>query len=107
MLKLVGFKGALAAPNHGKLYFLQTDSWYLERRIYVTVGVNITLGSILFMLHSHWWALFIGFVGTAMAWFAATGLCILANILYWIGAEPRLNPRALRQSELGSRVGHA
>ena len=82
VLKLAGFKGALAAPNHGKLYFLQTDSWYLERRIYVTVGVNITLGSILFLLHSHWWALFIGFVGTAMVWFAATGLCILANILY-------------------------
>jgi Inner membrane protein YgaP-like, transmembrane domain len=106
-LKLFGFKGALAAPNHGKLYFLQTDSWYLERRIYITVGVNITLGSILFLLHSHWWALFIGFVGTAMVWFAATGLCILANVLYWIGAEPRLNPRALRQSELRSRVGHA
>jgi hypothetical protein len=30
-----------------------------------------------------------------MVWFAATGLCILANILYWIGAEPRLNPGIL------------
>jgi hypothetical protein len=64
----------------------------------VTVGVNITLGSILFLLHSPWWGLFTGFVGAAMVWFAATGLCILANVLYWIGAEPRLNPGALRNA---------
>ena len=102
VLLLLGFKAALAAPNHGGLYFLQTDSWYLERRIYVTVGVNITLGSILFLLHSPWWGLFTGFVGTAMVWFAATGLCILANILFWIGAEPRLNPDAAN-----ARVMHA
>ena len=49
VLKLIGFKPALGAPNSGRFYFLQTDSWYLERRIYVTVGVNITLGSILFL----------------------------------------------------------
>lgn len=96
-LKLFGFKAALGVPNT-KLYFLQTDSWYLERRIYVTVGVNITLGSILFLLHSPWWGLFTGFVGAAMVWFAATGLCILANVLFWIGAEPRLNPGALWSS---------
>ena len=96
VLKLLGFKAALGAPNRGNLYFLQTDSWYLERRIYVTVGVNIILGSILFLTVSPWWALFPAFVGTAMVWFAATGLCILANILFWIGAEPRLNPGALR-----------
>lgn len=97
VLHLFGFKPMLgtSAPTRWNLYFLQTDSWYLERRIYVTVGVNITLGSILFLAHSPWWGLFTGFVGTAMIWFAATGLCILANILYWIGAEPRLNPGAL------------
>ena len=48
VLKLFGFKAALGQPNRGSLYFLQTDSWYLERRIYVTVGINIILGSILF-----------------------------------------------------------
>jgi hypothetical protein len=100
VLKLLGFKPALAAPNSGSLYFLQIDSWYLERRIYVTVGVNIILGSILFLTVSPWWGLFTGFVGTAMVWFASTGLCILANILYWIGAEPRLNPGALRSPRI-------
>lgn len=89
-LKLLGFRAALGEPNRGRLYVMRTDSWYLERRIYVTVGVNIILGSILFLTVSPWWALFPGFVGVAMVWFAATGLCILANVLYWIGAEPRL-----------------
>ncbi len=96
VLRLLGFKPRLGvrAPTRWNLYFMQTDRWYLERRIYVTVGVNIILGSLLFLLHSPWWGLFIGFIGAAMVWFAATGLCILANILYWIGAEPRLNPGA-------------
>jgi len=95
VLKRLGFPAALASkePNRWNLYVMQTDSWYLERRIYVTVGVNITLGSVLFLLHSPWWGAFTGFVGVAMVWFASTGYCILANILYWIGAEPRLNPR--------------
>jgi hypothetical protein len=27
-----------------------------------------------------------------MLWFAATGFCIMANGLYWLGYEPRLAP---------------
>ena len=104
-LKLLGFNAALAAPGATGLYFMQTDRWYLERRIYVTVGINIILGSVLFLTMSPWWALFPGFVGLAMVWFAATGLCILANILYWIGAEPRLTrpPRDKARPERSSR----
>ena len=98
VLQLFGFRPMLGedAPTRWRLYFLKIDRWYLERCIYVTVGVNITLGSILFLVHSQLWALFTIFVGAAMIWFAATGYCILANILYWIGAEPRLNPREER-----------
>ena len=90
----LGWRAALATPtsNDRGIYVMQTDSWYLERRIYVTVGVNITIGSILVLMHSIWWSAFTGFVGLAMVWFASTGFCILANVLYWIGAEPRLNP---------------
>ena len=96
VLRLLGFTPMLGDESsmRGKFYFLQTDRWYLERRIYVTVGVNIIIGSILFLAYSVWWALFTGFVGAAMIWFAATGYCVLANLLYWIGAEPRLNPEA-------------
>jgi hypothetical protein len=96
VLQLLGFQPMLgrSGPTPGNLYFMQTDRWYLERRIYVTVGVNISIASVLSLVHSPWWLLFTGFVGTAMVWFAATGYCILANLLYWFGAEPRL-PRIL------------
>jgi len=94
VLRLFGFTPMLgrSAPTRRNLYFMQTDRWYLERRIYLAVGVNISLASVLVLVHSVWWLLFTGFVGVAMVWFAATGFCIMANSLYWLGAEPRLAP---------------
>lgn len=83
----------------GKYYFMQTDAWYLERRIYLAVGINISIASVLSLVYSPWWLAFTGFVGVAMVWFAATGFCIMANGLYWLGAEPRLAPRCDARSE--------
>lgn len=84
----LGEKGAVRP----RFYFMQTDRWYLERRIYVAVGINISIASVLSLVHSVWWLGFTTFVGGAMVWFAATGFCIMANGLYWLGAEPRLAP---------------
>jgi hypothetical protein len=53
---------------------------------------------VLSLVHSPWWLTFTGFVGVAMVWFAATGYCIMANGLYWLGAEPRLAPEQDRTS---------
>jgi hypothetical protein len=94
VLAWFGFTPMLGRPNWepGQLYFMQTDRWYLERRIYLAVGINLTVASILSLVHSSWWLLFTGFVGGAMVWFAGTGYCIMANGLYWLGAEPRLAP---------------
>jgi hypothetical protein len=94
VLLRLGFTPMLGTsrPTRGNLYFMQTDSWYLERRIYLAVGINISVASVLSLVHSPWWLLFTGFVGTAMVWFAVTGYCIMANGLYWLGAEPRLSP---------------
>ena len=96
LLVRLRFLPMLARPGWvpGRLYFMQTDSWYLERRIYLAVGINLVIASSLSLLHSAWWLLFTGFVGGAMVWFAATGFCIMANGLYWFGAEPRLAPGA-------------
>lgn len=90
----MGFTPMLGRPQdeNSKWYFMQTDRWYLERRIYMAVGFNISVASLLSIIHSPWWLAFTGFVGTAMVWFAATGFCIMANSFYWIGAEPRLTP---------------
>ncbi len=92
VLRLFGFTGMLSDPARSRFYFMQTDRWYLERRIYLAVGINISVASILSLVHSPWWLAFTGFVGGAMVWFAATGFCIMANGLYWLGAEPRLAP---------------
>jgi len=94
VLARLGFSPRLARAGWkpGDLYFMQTDRWYLERYIYLVVGINLSIASILSLVHSPWWLVFTGFVGGAMVWFASTGFCIMANGLYRLGAEPRLVP---------------
>lgn len=98
LLSRLGFTPMLGAPGASRVYRMQTDSWYLERRIYVAVGINISIASVLSLVHSPWWLAFTAFVGAAMVWFAATGYCIMANGLYWLGAEPRLAPEKERHA---------
>ncbi len=109
VLQLLGFTPMLGrrGPTPRNLYFMQTDRWYLERRIYLVVGINISLASVLSLVHSPWWLLFTGFVGTAMVWFAATGYCIMANSLYWLGAEPRLAPERKAARDVAPGVGRS
>jgi hypothetical protein len=93
VLYRLGFAPMLGAgPPGARFYRMQTDAWYLERRIYLAVGINLTVASVLSLAHSPWWLTFTAFVGGAMVWFAGTGFCIMANGLYWLGAEPRLAP---------------
>lgn len=108
VLRLLGFKPMLGSktPTKWNLYFLQIDRWYLERRIYIVVGFNISVASILILTVSPWFSLFTLFVGGAMVWFAATGYCIMANLLYWLGAEPRLNPEADPATMPSGRCAH-
>jgi hypothetical protein len=97
VLRLLGFTPMLGAgtPTRWNLYFMQTDKWYLERRIYLAVGINISVASMVMLAYTAWAAAFTIFVGGAMVWFAATGFCVMANGLYWLGAEPRLNPESM------------
>jgi len=94
-LRLFGFTPMLGENMPSRWYFMQTDRWYLERRIYLAVGINISVASALVLTVSAWFTLFTAFVGVAMVWFAATGFCVMANALYWLGAEPRLNPESM------------
>ncbi len=97
VLRWLGFTPMLGAnaSTRWNLYFMQTDKWYLERRIYLAVGINISIASVLMLTYSAWFSLFTLFVGGAMVWFAATGFCVMANALYWLGAEPRLTPETM------------
>ncbi len=79
--------------NNGKwsrIYFMQTDEWFLERYIYIFVGVNLSISSLLARFVHPGWLFFTGFVGTATIFFAFTGFCIMANLLYRLGAEPKM-----------------
>lgn len=96
VLYRLGFKPKLGRPGMSRWYFMQTDAWYLERRIYLAVGINISVASTLSLIWTPWWLAFTAFVGGAMVWFASTGFCIMANGLYWLGAEPRLSPLTKR-----------
>jgi hypothetical protein len=107
ILHRLGFPSMLgdSKPRRGNLYFMQTDTWYLERRIYLAVGINLSIASALSLVHSPWWLAFTGFVGVAMVWFAATGFCIMANGLYWLGAEPRLAPEQAANCPVAQTAG--
>ena len=103
VLRRVGFTSMLGRVSGASPWYrMQTDRWYLERRIYLAVGINLTIASTLSLVHSRWWLAFTAFVGVAMVWFAMTGFCIMANGLYWLGAEPRLAPEpVMRGGESG------
>ena len=81
-----------------RIYKMSTDSWFLERGVYLVVGTNLTLASVLVLVHSPWWLAFTGFVGLASVAFAVTGFCPVANVLYWLGFEPRLRPESAQST---------
>src|SRR5215467_5964634 len=64
LLHRCGFTSMLGerAKKRGNYYFMQTDRWYLERRIYLAVGININIASVLTLVQSLWWLSFTGFV---------------------------------------------
>jgi hypothetical protein len=97
VLRLLGFTPMLGADKSTRCEpILHADRrWYLERRIYLAVGINISVASLLTLTYSGWFMSFTAFVGGAMVWFAATGFCVMANGLYWLGAEPRLTPETM------------
>jgi hypothetical protein len=107
VLAPLGFRPKLARAGWkpGQAYRMQTDRWYLERWIYLVVGINLSIASVLSLVHSAWWLAFTGFVGGAMVWFAATGFCIMANGLYRLGAEPRLVPQRDAAAALPPQTG--
>ena len=73
-----------------RLYFMENKEWFLERYIYIFVGVNLSISSLLARFFHPGWLFFTGFVGTATIVFAFSGFCIMANFLYRIGLEPRM-----------------
>lgn len=72
------------------MYIAKTDSWYLERIIWLIAGIFTLLSVILATIHSPYWLILTALVGINLIIFALTGFCLMANLLYVLGAKPRL-----------------
>ena len=72
------------------MYIAKTDSWYLERLTWLIGGIFTLASAVLAAVHSPCWLILTGLVGVNLIIFALTGFCLMANILYKLGAEPRL-----------------
>lgn len=72
------------------MYWARTDSWYLERIIFLVAGIFTLAGTILAWLVSPWFLVLTGLVGVNLLIFATTGFCVMANILTMLGARSRV-----------------
>jgi len=72
------------------MYIARTDGWYLERIIWLIAGTIALSTAILAWVHSPYWLILTGFMGINLIIFGLTGFCLMANILYRLGAKPRL-----------------
>lgn len=72
------------------MYAAQTDSWYLERIIWLIAGIFSLASAVLAAVHSPYWLILTGLVGLNLIVFGLTGFCLMANIIYKLGAKPRL-----------------
>ena len=73
------------------MYMVKTDGWYLERILYLIMGLVALATAVLAWYHSPYWLFLTGFMGMSLIILSLTGFCIMANILYALGAKPVLN----------------
>jgi len=72
------------------MYIANTESWYLERIVWLVAGILSLASAVLAWVYSPYWLILTGLVGVNLIIFALTGFCLMANILYKCGAKPRL-----------------
>jgi Flp pilus assembly protein TadB len=67
-----------------------TNSWYLERIIFLIAGFFVLISLVLGLLLNPYWFILAFLVGINLIIFALTGFCIMANILYKFGVRPKI-----------------
>jgi hypothetical protein len=72
------------------MYAAKTDTWYLERLLACIAGMVTLTSIVLTVLHSPYWLLLAAFTGLNEVLFGAAGFCFTSNVLYALGARPRL-----------------
>jgi hypothetical protein len=73
-----------------QMYIANTESWYLERAVFLVAGIFTLSSALLAWLHSPYWLVFTAFIGFNLIIFSVTGFCLMANILYKLGLKPHL-----------------
>lgn len=69
------------------MYLARTDSWYLERVIWLIAGIVVLTGVTLgFFVHIYWLILPL-LVGVNLLIFAFTGFCPMAIFLHKMGVK--------------------
>lgn len=82
------------------MYMARTDKWYLERIIWLVAGAFTLVSAIGAWLHSPFWLILTALVGVNLLIFAFSGFCIMANILYALGAKPKMGRENIETDEL-------
>ncbi len=72
------------------MYLLKTDSWYLERVIFLMAGCINSISVILILVHCIWWLILTALVSLNLLVLAMTGFCPSAIFFYKMGVKSRL-----------------
>ena len=72
------------------MYMARTDAWYLERIIFLVAGIMAGLSAVLAWQWSPWWLILTALVSVNLIIFSVTGFCMMANVIYRLGARPAL-----------------
>jgi len=71
------------------IYRQKTDSWYLERILFLIAGIFVLVSAILEILGAKGSVYFAAFVGLLLIVFAFSGYCPMAIILGKLGAKEK------------------
>ena len=67
------------------MYWANTKKWYLERVIWLVAGFFTFSSAVLVYFFGKGWLIFTALLGLNLMFFALTGFCTMANILYKLG----------------------
>jgi hypothetical protein len=79
------------------MYLLKTDSWYVERIVYLVAGCVNGLSIILILVCGAYWLILTGFVSVNLLVFAFTGFCPSAVMLEKAGVKGLLRRNGRRK----------
>src|SRR5512143_1207722 len=86
------------------VFLVKTDWWYIERLVWLIAGTDVLVSSILSVVHNPNWTFSILFVGVCSITVAATGFCIVGNVLYLLGVQPLVPSRRTVNNGQWSRI---